>query len=842
VRIQGTTTLDVGGSKVLREAIGPIDTRRLEVSGWLCNLSGPAKERLLDWYMTEAGWPREASKVAVFTESNTGYSKVSRSGESVTQILFPMGLSRLRSERRAMEQNLEKGGESKDLVLPSTLLAQAEDATQRVLDTVPQYSSDTVRNTELTLAGTILSLSRRGYTHIGISASDPLDLIFLAERIRAYHPGCTLFTTSGNHLLFAHPNFSHAMDGMVLFGGYPITDSVRALSLKKGDLESPVRFTSEGEYATYYATLLLLDPARAADPERRFWGKQGFVSIVKGGSIWPLRHGGVVTVRDGNQSWDLDVEARYREVATRSRDLVEYVHSRLWQLTVLLFGLGLASVLVFLNPLLEVAGVAADELELRPYRNLVAGATLLLATVTFLAMGYLLPLAVLKGSPWHDPFVWMSLATWATLLLLTSLSLRGRVGETVAILLVLLALAPAALIAVWGPRHFLIFVPAYLRFTSPGRGVSLIPTMVMMAAGMALLLHTWFDVRRQDHDAVWPSPLGIGDGQVPGMSHLRGLQFQPWILAAVATLSAIQLLLPGGLIRPLMEVQGVTLVVVTAGSGLFSASLFLFWQFHLGWKELRHVLEVLDFSTYRAAFAEAGRLIEWNAMRALGRGLTTRRSSLRGREILLNQKDWVTRVDPSFLACLEVLEALEGESPKSRRSLGVYRKWLVRLVTARQITVCGDVLDQACVKAPTEAAAHQAEVDLFKALRAIAFIRQAFIVLRYLLIGSLGTMILLVLGVAAFDFQPKNDVMILLSAILMGMAAWAALVILNMERDPLLCLMEGTKPGEVTWSLGLVANGFRFVLVPLFLLLASLNPSLGGLIMQVFNPLVHLLK
>jgi hypothetical protein len=123
VRIQGTTTLDADGSRILRQAIGPIDPRRLEISSWLCNLSGRSKEQLLNWYMTEAGWPRDASKVAVFTESNTVYSKVSRAGETVTQVLFPMGLSRLRSERRAMEQNLEKGGESKDLVLPSSLLA-----------------------------------------------------------------------------------------------------------------------------------------------------------------------------------------------------------------------------------------------------------------------------------------------------------------------------------------------------------------------------------------------------------------------------------------------------------------------------------------------------------------------------------------------------------------------------------------------------------------------------------------------------------------------------------------------------------------------------------------------
>jgi hypothetical protein len=842
VRIQGTTTLDSAGARALRLAAGAVEPRRLEISRWICNLSGASKDRLLDWYMTEAGWPRDASKVALFTESNTVYSRVDGIGAPITQILFPMGLSRLRSERQAMEHNLDKGSSAQDLVLPSSLLGPAEEDAKRVLDTLPQYSADTVRNTELTLAATILSLARRGYTHIGISASDPQDLIFLAERIRAYHPNCTLFTTSGNHALFAHPNYSQAMDGMVLFGGYPMTDSVRALSLKKGDLESPERFTSEGEYAAYYATLLLLDPARAQDPERRFWGKQGFVSVVKSGSIWPLRHGGVEVMKDGVPTWEPDMEQRYREAATQSTDLVHYVHSRLRQLAMLLFGLSLTSVLVFLRPLREVAGIPSADPGLRPYHNLVAGAVLALATVTFLAMGYLLPLAVLKRSPGHDPFLWMSVATWVVLLVLTGWSLRGRAGGWLACLVILLALLPALLIANWGAHHFLIFMPAYLRFTSPGRGVSLIPTLVMLTAGLALLLRTWFDVRRQNHDALWPVPMGIDHGTRVALRHLRGLRFQPWTFGIVVVLVGFQLIMPGGLIRPLMEVQGVTLMLVALGGGLFTASAFLFWQFHRGWMELRRLLEVLDFSSYRAAFAEAGHLIEWNAMKALGRGLSTHRSSLRGRAILLAQRDWAGPVEPRYAASLDALAALEADSPKVGRARGEYETWRARMAMAQQMTVCGDLLAVACQRDPSAAATHQAEVDLFLAMRAIQFIRQAFIVLRQLLVGSLGTLILLVLGVAAFDFQPKGDVLILLGAALLAMAAWIGLAILHVERDPILCLMEGTQPGEVQLSLGLVENGFRYILVPLLLLLATINPSFGGVMVQVFNPLMHLLK
>jgi len=842
IRIQGTTTLDARGTALLRASVGTVETRQLEISDWTCNLSGASKERLLDWYMAEAGWPRDAAKVAVFMEANTAYRREATPGGLVTPILFPMGLSRLRSERLAMAHGPGKDAAAQELILPSSLLGPAEDEAPRVLDTIPQFSHDTVRNTELTLAGTVLSLARRGYTHVGISASDPQDLMFLAERIRAYHPSCTLFTTSGNHSLFAHPNVSRAMDGMVLFGGYPVTDSVRAISLQKGELESPVRFTSEGEYATYYATLLRLDPARAKDPERRFWGRQGYVSIVKAGTIWPLRHGGLEVVAEGRPVWDPNVEARYREVATQSEDLAQYAHSRLRQLVLLLVGLGLASAVVFLAPLLGVAGVPVHEPGLRSYRNLAGGAVLSLGILSFLAMGYLLPLAVLKGSPWQDPFLWMGLLAWAALLLVTLWTLRGRLGLTRSLLLVLLALVPALLLARWGPRHFLDYMPGYLRFTSPGRGVSLIPTLLMLGGGVALLLRTWFEVHRQDHAAFWPSPPALEGSRLLALRPLRGLRFQPWTFAIVAILVSFQWFLPGGLLRPLLEGQGVTLAVVAVAGGLFSASLFLFWQFHCGWRDFRHLLEAMELSPYRAAFPEVGRLVEWNAMRALGRGLQMHRSSLHGRAILAGQKDWVSAVVPGFTERLRVLEILEETSPTSRRRLGLYRAWRFRLAMAQAMTDCGDALLEACALDPAGAFARQADLDRFKAHRAAHVIRQGFLVLRYLLIGSLGTLILLVLGIAAFDFQPKGDVLALLCLALLAMAGWAALVILDMERDPLLCLLEGTQPGSVQLSLGLVENGIRFVLIPLLLLLATLNPSFGGALLEVFNPLMHLLK
>ena len=843
IRVQGTTTLDGRAAEALRTLAGGAAPARLSISGWLCNLSGSAKNDLLRWYIQEADWPEPSTKVAIFTESNTVYGVGSAQGERIATVLFPMGLSRLRAERHAMERGIAKGDEAMELVLPSTLLGPSEEDANRGMDSLPQFASDTIRNAELTLAGTIVSLARRGYTHIGISASDPQDLIFLAERIRAYHPSCTLFTTSGNHLLFAHPNFSSAMDGMVLFGGYPLTDPMRAISLKSKDLESPVRFTSEGEYAAYYAALLALDPARAETSDRRFWGKQGLVSMVKSGNIWPLRHGGVEVSAGGATHWERGLDAEYLKAAQASPDLARYALSRMQQLSLLLVLLGGAAWWCFLRPLDEVRGVPAPLSGLRSYLNLGAGSVLAVAVLALLAVGYLLPLSVLLKAPrGNTTFLWVNLILLAGFLVLTARALQGWLGWVRTALLLALALLPAAGVALWGRLHFLTFMPGYLRFTSPGRGVSVLPAFLALAAALALILRTRFDVRRQGHAALWPAPAGLSEVHGVPLRHLRGLRYQTWIYLFVAVLLAFQWLLQGGVIRTLMEVQGVAALVVAAGGCIFITSLALFWQLHRGWRELGRILDELNVCSYRAAFAEAGKLMEWNAMRALGRGLETHRSSRRGRELMEAQEGWAGAAVPAFAEGLTALHCEEASVPPSRDSLSGYARWQFRMRVAGLMTLCGDHLQGACRLQPEEAACHRESLDLFSALRAVIFLRQAFLVSRHLLVGSLGSLLLLLFGLAALDFQPKVDAIAVLGAVLLALAGWVTLRIIQVERDPLLCLMEGTDPGKVQLSLGLVENGIRFVVVPLVLLLATFSPALGGLLTQVFNPLVHLLK
>jgi len=816
---------------------GGIAGDRLFVSPWNCNLSGHAKEQLLAWYRQEAGWP-DASKVALFTESNTVY--MGDQQVKATRILFPMGLSQLRAERTALEQSAAKTATDAGLSIPSALLGPGAEDLPHGQDTLPQFASDTIRNTELTLASTVLSLSRRGYTHIGISASDPRDILFLAERIRAYHPGCTLFTLSGNNFLFAHPNYSSAMNGMVMVGGFPLTDSVRALSLLEGDLESPVHFTSEGEYVAYYATLFALEPGKIAASERDVLGSQGFVTVVKNGNIWPLRHGGLLQSKVPPFNWKHDVDALYVKTASDSPDLNQYVHSRMYQLSLLLLMLGGTAAWVFLRPLDQAHQARADGPPMRPYEYLATGALLGLAMISLLAVSYLLPLPLLSGSPWSDAHLWTSLIIWAIFCFAVGRALLRRLKPWWALPLLCLGLAPAAGAALWAKHHILAFMPFYLRLTSPGRGVSLMPTLVLLTAGLALLLRTWFDMKRQDHGALWPEPAGASGSVGQRLRHLRGLHFQPWIFGLVLLIQSLHRAVSGGLIRPLMEGTNISIALLAMGSFLLFAALFLFWQLILGWMELRRLLRELEECAYLEAFAEAGRLVKWNAMRALGRGLRTHASSLRGRELLALQEPWMVERDASYAAQVAAMTEVARISREARWSANEFTNWRTRIRLAGIMSACGDSLIAAWTKNPVET--HRDEVHLFLALRTTSLIREAFLAMRYLLIGSLGSMLLLLLATAAFDFQPKLEVMSILSAVLLTMAGWATLSILQMERSPLLSRLEGTDPGQIKLSLGLVENALRYVVVPLLLLLGTLNPTMGGFVVQIFNPLMHLLQ
>jgi len=145
IRLQGTTTIDAGVAENLAAMAGGNAASRLWISPWVCNLSGSSKDLLLGWYRKEAGWPKEASKVALFTESNTVYNlrpvAAHEPDAGVTQILFPMGLSQLRAERRALEHEKEAELARKSVdVEARERMQQIREEGERIVQTIERRS------------------------------------------------------------------------------------------------------------------------------------------------------------------------------------------------------------------------------------------------------------------------------------------------------------------------------------------------------------------------------------------------------------------------------------------------------------------------------------------------------------------------------------------------------------------------------------------------------------------------------------------------------------------------------------------------------------------------------
>ena len=96
-------------------------------------------------------------------------------------------------------------------------------------------------------------------------------------------------------------------------------------------------------------------------------------------------------------------------------------------------------------------------------------------------------------------------------------------------------------------------------------------------------------------------------------------------------------------------------------------------------------------------------------------------------------------------------------------------------------------------------------------------------------------------GYALYPFQPAAA-LTGAGAVSVGIVVIVALrLVLGIERDPILSHTTGTKPGEITPSLGLVARLVGYVVVPLGGLIGSRIQAPGAVI-EVFKELANTLN
>jgi hypothetical protein len=120
------------------------------------------------------------------------------------------------------------------------------------------------------------------------------------------------------------------------------------------------------------------------------------------------------------------------------------------------------------------------------------------------------------------------------------------------------------------------------------------------------------------------------------------------------------------------------------------------------------------------------------------------------------------------------------------------------------------------------------------------FISSVFLRLRSILMSVAGMFVLLVLSFSSYPFEPKSSYHTLMTCVLILIVVLVAIVMRQMHRDPTLSRITNTAPGEVGWTFW-----FRmasFVALPLFTLLASRFPEIGGLLFFWAQPALNTFK
>lgn len=120
------------------------------------------------------------------------------------------------------------------------------------------------------------------------------------------------------------------------------------------------------------------------------------------------------------------------------------------------------------------------------------------------------------------------------------------------------------------------------------------------------------------------------------------------------------------------------------------------------------------------------------------------------------------------------------------------------------------------------------------------FISSIFLRLRSILMSVAGMFVLLVLSFSSYPFEPKSSYHTLMTFVLILIITLVAVVMSQMHRDPTLSRITNTTPGEVGWNFWF--RMVSFVALPLFTLLASRFPEIGGFLFFWAQPALNTFK
>lgn len=789
---------------------------------------------------SEMGW--DPSKVALLIEADTAYGrsvlrKKSRPHENLVFVQFPSHVLDIRNAweedagREVREETIEDRLRSTRPALDLSLGDRSEP-----VDLIPTFSPLTTPAKDLELSNLLETISREGIRYVGIVATDVKDRLFLADRIRRFAPDTVLFTFE-NSLLYAHPQVGETMDETLVFTSAPLfTEGAPWLpsSIEAGGRQRR-QFTGEYQQGVFQAARWLLRSRGVVRPH-------AWIAVVGNGSLWPIARL-PVSPAPGVRLCGAPVPTSSPPEDTGGGPAGKS------DLQILLVALILCLSSVWLRRTALLRSVAGAMVDTAPWnRRLLAAGSALLAA----AAGVLLVVGGIPFWAWGlDTSNLLSFSDITQTAYLIALALaygylvrnavlaaREKVGrwEWIGwdfVGIAVLAVLGLAMRWMWMPGDQI--ASFFLRARAFSSGLS--PLIGLAALGAALYAWVLLELSRRrlmarqatdcPLDALCePAVAGCGDT----LSDLRALLTETvpsgrkiWILPATAFIP------PGFLlwwtVQPIAERQAYGRFFLLFLLLTLSLIALSFYRFVRLWRGTHHILKRLDNASpaLASAFEAISKELDWRPMRSFGWSLPPFRM------LVLS----VGRLRELAASGMIVV----GEPPDAPLT-GVFehegREGGVREIEHRNRLEA--VFARACLE--LRGRVDEPQARQFLALRVAAYLRYIFAHMRSCLLETMIPVLLILIAVTSYAFEPKQFVSLAIWTALGGAVALTLWVFVQMDRNATLSRIGGTTPGQVTFDRAFLTNLFTYAGIPLLGIVATQFPEVGALLGRMADQLL----
>lgn len=181
-------------------------------------------ESLPTWLQKGAEWfenPKGISgkpNIALLHEFDTVFGAESGKEAELIEVSFPSSIAQLRREKM---RSAPHGSKDDPLSLRRTLELKVAPSEEKRPDSPLPLSEVTPFSQELELAEELRRLCKLRVDYLILGATDPFDILFLADEVRSYCPRISLVLL-GAEAIYRHPDLFASLSGALVVGGYPL--------------------------------------------------------------------------------------------------------------------------------------------------------------------------------------------------------------------------------------------------------------------------------------------------------------------------------------------------------------------------------------------------------------------------------------------------------------------------------------------------------------------------------------------------------------------------------------------------------------------------------------------